>query len=167
MTPIRVAVANTLALVLVAGQAAAVAVQRELWPFSPYPMYSKQLRGEWRSAIRMYGVTAGSSGQHEVPLFRRRYFYPLRLLDVHSHVIPWVKEIERAPSSDPAMLHARLRALLDRYEALRQRGRHKGPPLEAIRLYRLHWKHDPWVRKTSPDRRDLLIEITTAELVGK
>jgi hypothetical protein len=54
-----------------------------------------------------------------------------------------------------------LQDCLKRYEALRSAGRHHGPPLQGMRLYRVDWKLDPWARNLdSPDQKKLLFEIS-------
>ena len=148
-----------LVLGLLAGQATAVATQREIWPFSPFRMYSRQLTEARVSAIWMYGVVADSVDS-EVPL-SSTYFSPLTNLDVRSHIRRVGTTIEQAPAGDPAPLHARLRALYDRYESGRGH-QHDGPALRAIRLYKVHWTLDPSIRKAEPDRRDLIIEVPTS-----
>jgi hypothetical protein len=54
-----------------------------------------------------------------------------------------------------------LRDLLTRYEDLRIAGRHDGPALQAVRLYRLTWTLDPAAHNIDhPDRADIIEEVT-------
>jgi len=60
-------------------------------------------------------------------------------------------------------LHEAARNILERYEARRAAGRHAGPPLRALRIYRIAWQFDPWARNADhPEHRTLLCEATQA-----
>ena len=54
-------------------------------------------------------------------------------------------------------------ALLDtltRYEQLRLAGRHNGPPLQGLRLYKLGWRRDNRAENVDrPDRQELVAEV--------
>jgi hypothetical protein len=52
----------------------------------------------------------------------------------------------------------------DRYERRREAGDHDGPPLQAVRVYQLHWVLQPGARNAMhPNARELVYEYRPAE----
>ena len=136
--------------VVVGGHARDIITDEEHWPFSPYPMYSYPPPREL-TVYRMAGVVAAGE---EFPLLQRMYLRPLNAGSAGSTL----GRLDRR--NNRAGLDLALRECLTRYEALRLAGRHDGPPLCGVRLYRLTWvvgRPDP---KAEPDRRELRHEVT-------
>jgi len=125
MTRRRRLLADLILLLILGGQATALVLDREIWPFSPYPMFSDLRRGPRITRLWLYGVLAGGE---EVPLTEREALKPLRIAGVTEAL----SRLHGAP------LREALRDLLKRYDTRR----HPGPPIEAIRLYRMTWAID-------------------------
>lgn len=128
--------------------------RKEHWPLSSYPMFSAAKRDPSSVTWRLFGVTGVGEMGREIPLFDFQYIQPfdqIRLSFAFSRM-----------AYDPnhqQLLSEALRNCLLRYEALRRAGRHDGPPLRVIRLYRLQWQLDPWaINVDSPSYRKLIAE---------
>ena len=144
---------NTLIGTITVGSLFALATRREYWPFSPYDLYSGVSRNYSLTLLRLYGVFDGEAG--EIPLFAFQYIQPFD----NARLRIALGEMDRAPNRDQ-LLAAALQDCLKRYETQRLAGRHAGPPLQRIRLYRLHWQFHPWALNVSdPERRELLFEV--------
>ena len=160
----RLLVVHAAIAVVVFGHLRDIVTDVEHWPFSPYPMYSYP-PPDRLDVYRVVGVpagaaTGGSAGgsAREFPLVERRY---LRPLDAGS-LGATMSRLNRRDARE-RLLDEALRACLARYEALRAAGRHDGPPLRGARLYRLSWPADVTGPRDTPDRRDLLYEVTLDE----
>jgi hypothetical protein len=123
-------------LVLIGGSAYDVVRNQEHWPFSQYPMFS----GTWKSPtftwLRLFGVTGDG---REIALASNEYIQPFdqsRLPKALRRILDEPDHVER--------LHIAIADCLARYELLRARGEHDGPPIVAMRLYELEWRIDPW-----------------------
>jgi hypothetical protein len=126
----------------------------EHWPFSPYSMYSSLVTSPTLTTLRMYGVTEGES-QTEFPLSDNRYLQPFDNSRFPSAIDDIIRDPKRRYLLDDAV-----RDCLLRYEALRRAGLHNGPPLQAIRLYRVFWALDSRARNVDqPDRKDFIVEV--------
>lgn len=161
MTRWRMAVVQLGLFVIVGGSLFDVVTQREHWPFSPYPMYSKIELDSSTTKYYVYGVPAAGSGHRadEISLQSFAYTAPLSTIRLGSGL----SKLQWRNNRDE-LLQRTLRDLLARYERLRLAGRHPGPPLQSIRLYQEEWLLDPWARNLDqPDRRALLIEVTAAQ----
>jgi hypothetical protein len=106
--------------------------RREHWPFSQYQMYSLLPRNEV-SMRRLYGVEKRGSGR-EIPLWDGDYIHPF---DNARLWFSW-NRLDTSPDRE-RLLPIALRDVLERYESRRAQGLHGGPPLEAVRLYRIQW----------------------------
>ena len=138
--------------VVVGGQVYDLVFDREHWPFSPYPMYS-YVMGERVSVYRLMGVEDDGG---EFPLLNSRYLRPLNWLGMAGAL----SRLDRKPDRE-RLLGEALGDCLARYERRRVAGEHDGPPLRAIRLYRLSWTMNPSAsNRDRPDRRELLFEGT-------
>ncbi len=146
MTRSRRLLANLLVLGIVAGSAAAIATGRELWPFSPYPMFSGVHRETTVARHWIYGVLPDG---REVPLSDRRFFHPLR-----------PAQLEAAFARlGPAERREGLDDILSRYEARRAAGRHGGPRVTGLRLYRMTFELEADAgNRDRPLARELLAE---------
>lgn len=156
-------VAYAAIVAVVGGHLYDLAMDWEHWPFSPYPMYSHRMGNEL-TVYRLMGVVAGGSGggaageaEAEIPLITRRYLWPLDSMSTAGAL----RRMHREPDRE-ALLGEAMGDCLARYEARRAAGKHDGPPLSAIRLYRMTWEMDPWARnRDRPDRRELIYEART------
>jgi hypothetical protein len=146
---------NTLILVIIAGSLFDVVTRKEHWPFSPYDLYSGVSRHYSLTLLRLYGVLEAEPFR-EIPLYAYRYIQPFDNARLRFALETMDVDPERVPELTEA-----LRDCLRRYEALRAVGRHNGPSLRGMRLYRVDWKLDPWARNLEfPDRKQLLFEIS-------
>ena len=145
MSKYRLLLANTVIVFIILGSLYCIVLDREYWPFSQYPMFSN-LRGKsQRSLSRLYGITKDNPN-NEVPLFPKKHLQPFD----ESQIKTALGKIHKRKNSE-TLLNAALKDCLRRYEALREAGDHKGPPLEGIRLYRLRWQLDD-ERTFQPDK---------------
>jgi len=118
----------------------------EHWPFSFYSMYSSD-QGSTMSWMRVYGVT--ESGD-EIFLQPNEYFQPFDIAR-----FPYAfEDVVLMRSDADRSTKAALANVLELYENNRQSGRHAGPPLKGLRLYRVEWKLNPTAsNKNTPDKR--------------
>ena len=126
---------------------------REIFPFSPFPMFSYAQRHYRASVLNAYGVTADGSEVPLMPSTSTPYTFPL-----DGRLLQWTFE-RMAQDPDRTRLSRALEDLLVRYERGRAAGRHDGPPLRSVRLYREDWtlRFDLSNRDT-PDTRSLVSE---------
>jgi hypothetical protein len=151
MSGARMCLVSLLVVAIAAGQLCDTILDRDHWPFSSYPMFSRP-RQMVVQMKRLYGVTANG----EVPIVVPRHLAPFH----EARLMTAFKRIGRRPDRD-ARLRAALRWTLDRYEALRASGRHEGPALRGIRLYIVTWPIDPQAaNRDAPLRRQLVAEVT-------
>lgn len=150
MSRSRIILVHVLLGLILTGTAYAIISQRELWPFSPYPMYSWIEHSRSVTRLQLYGVTAEAKPR-EIPVVAMKYLAPLD--DARLYVA-----LQRLHG--PALKKA-LAEMLQRYEKLRRKGEHQGPPIQGLRLYQLTWKHiDPKHFKPSdPDQRRLISQV--------
>jgi len=138
--------------VIVGGSLFDLIADTEHWPFSQYPMYSLVEKSRSLTRFRVFGVTQEGI---EMPLYDLRYLQPFDNSRLSA-------ALERAANRH--QLSEAARDCLVRYEALRRAGRHNGPPLQAVRVYRVYWVLDPWARNIEhPDRKNLLVEVQKSD----
>ena len=156
-SPRRTLLVNSWILVLIGGSFVELVLDppyaREHWPFSQYQMYSELHPEPTIAAIRLFGVLAADARQ-EMPLVENEHIQPFD----NSRLWVSLTSMHRAPNRE-ALLGAALGDCLGRYEDLRRAGRHDGPPLQGVRLYRLLWRADPPVPNAEPFSRELLYEV--------
>lgn len=144
MTRWRRAVVNVVVLFVLGGHVLSLVLDKEIWPFSPYAMYTRLERGPGHATSVFYGVSEGREWALDV---RRQLapFDPVRLV----HALRKLPEgAQEAAARDLARL----------YERNRQRGRHDGPPLDEVRLYRLYWDVTPENQpRLIPEERRLIM----------
>ena len=154
MTRPRLWVAHGAILLLLAGSAYDIIRGREHWPFSCYPMYSKIELDSTMTQLRIFGVPVEGSDA-ELILQDRCYLEPFD----NSRLGRALKRIQANDDSETNLPIA-LADCLERYEALRLRGRHDGPKLRALRLYALSWTLDPRAaNRDRPEKRRLIAEV--------
>lgn len=155
LSRLRYLLINTLILVIIAGSLFDIVTRKEHWPFSYYDLYSGVSSEYSLTLFRLYGVPQAGASQ-EIPLYAYRYIQPFD----NARLRFALEDMNRNSERD-RMLTTALQDCLKRYEALRSAGRHHGPPLQGMRLYRVDWKLDPWARNLdSPDEKKLLFEIS-------
>ena len=146
----RLAVVYGLSLLIFGGALSDLARDTEHWPFSQYPMFSRIDVSKTFSRLQLYGVVQHSP-LIEVPMDINLYLQPFD----NSRLPPALEHALRENRLEEGVTDC-----LTRYEALRRAGRHKGPPLVAMRLYRLTWTLDTSASNVDrPDRRDLVTEV--------
>jgi hypothetical protein len=150
MSKSRLVVIYALGAVILGGALSDLVRDTEHWPFSPYPMYSGLSPDKTLSVPRLYGIVQ-SSPLIEIQLDNGLYLQPFdnsRLAEALDH------------ARQENRLEEAVADCLTRYEALRRAGRHDGPPLVAMRLYRVTWTLDPSPSDLDhPDRKELLTEV--------
>ena len=146
---------TSVAALITAGSVAEIArdppYAREYWPFSQYQMYSERSK-ETLTMRRLFGVTAGTPSR-EIPLVEKRYIFPFD----HSRLWTSLDRLDKSTDRE-RLLSIALADCLRRYEVRRLEGRHDGPPLSALRLYRLHWTAASSAKDRIADR-ELLWEV--------
>jgi hypothetical protein len=151
----RVAVA-AFAAVFTAGSLVELALDPsgpdEHWPFAPYSMYSGIPHRTSLIVRRLFGVTAEASSREILldgdlirPFDRSRLWFSWNLFDA-------------SPDRERLLTEA-MADCLRRYESRRAQGRHSGPPLSGVRLYRLTWNVDERASNRDSPRRELLWEV--------
>jgi hypothetical protein len=146
----RVLVVYALGVVILGGTLSDRVRETEHWPFSAYPMFSDVSRSKTLSMLRLYGVVQRSP-LVEIQLDSSAYLQPFD----NSRVADALADALQKNRLDEGVNDC-----LQRYEALRRAGRHDGPPLVAMRLYRVTWTvEDSASNIDRPDRKDLLSEV--------
>lgn len=150
MSKSRLMVVYGLGAIIFGGALSDLVRDTEHWPFSQYTMYSQIEASKTYSMLRLYGVVQRS------PLIEMQLDSNLYLQPFDNSRLPFA--LERGLRENK--LDEEVTDCLTRYEALRRAGRHHGPPLVAMRLYRLTWTLDPSASNVDrPDRKDLLTEV--------
>lgn len=142
-----------LVAVVVGGHLYALAVDRELWPFSQYPMYARATDAWTVLVPRLVGVRHDG---RETDLVDTQYLEPFdqaRLMQALATLLQQPDGRVRATTA--------LADCLNRYERRRRDRAHDGPALRALRLYHMLWTLEPTARNVgTPERRDLVLEVT-------
>ena len=146
----RLLVVHLLIAVIGFGSLSCIATGREAWPFLTYPMYAELAHGR-RELVWLYGVNGGD----EVPLLDWGYWQPLGVQRVGIAL-----ELLEARPDGRRLVTRALEHLARRYELLRERGRHAGPSIEALRAYDLAWNvHADLANFETPEHRRLMGEV--------
>ena len=128
-----------------------IATDQEHWPFSQYPMFAEAWTSSSFSWLRVFGVTQDG---REFPLDANRYISPFD----QSRLPKALRRMREYPDGQ-ARLETALRDVMARYEVLRLREDHDGPPVVAMRLYELEWKIDPAAANVDrPERKTFIAE---------
>jgi hypothetical protein len=102
--------------------------QADGWLFGNFSLFSALSKSTRVTRYSIYGVRQGEGT--ELRLDESAYWAPLDLLRIRAAL----ELVARAPNDDEARL---LGALMERYRSNAERGRHRGPPLDSIRIYRV------------------------------
>ncbi len=133
--------------ILIVGHSVAIIDKSELWPFSPYRLYSRLYRSDPHHVMMLYGVSADGSetrlsAAHFQPIDRGRLH---RVLNRTLH-----------GSTTQDEFHDRLIAWAALYEGKRQQLGHDGPQLVGMRLYvERHFFRADVANRYTPDEREL------------
>ena len=145
--------ARTLIALIIVGHVTALYFNLELWPFSPYGMYS-DVRDEYAfTQFDLFAVPEGAPDR-EFVLWGESYFRPLS----HYHMRSYLGRLDAR--GEHAQMQDVLKATLDQYELLREAEGHDGPPIQALRLYRATWSLDvETVPAHQPTHKELIAEV--------
>ncbi len=159
----RVMFVNLIVVWFVGGSLLLVVTERyEFWPILRYPIYANARSLPYYQTYRFYGILGDD---REFPLSKPEYVYPFGMTKLETSL---GRILRKRPGA--AEMKEVLSDVLGRYESLRLAGRHDGPKLSGIRLYRVRWDVDPWARNypEPATAKTLLFElITTASNRGK
>jgi hypothetical protein len=154
MTRRQLIVANCVVFALVGIQLLNIGLQREDWPFSNYQMYAGEQTDQLQW-IRLYGVAQA----REFPLSPGQ----LRPFDHSVRVHHSLGQLLTRADHDTSTRRA-LQNLHELYERGRRAGEHTGPPIQALRLYRVIWRIEPGLtNKSAPEERQLLHELRVGD----
>lgn len=157
MTRRRVLFLNVVLFVLTIVSLSSLGFDREYWPFSQYPMFSSVAPGYSLSGLQLYGV-AREAPHREIPLRASDYIEPFDQARL-SVALDRIGS-RRNPERRQKLLDDALLDCLERYEKFRLDGRHDGPPIRGVKLYRAEWRLDAAVGDVNrPDHRELVAEV--------
>lgn len=155
----RVILLSTVSFLLIMGSLLSLILDKEYWPFSPYPMFSG-VKGDASyvsTTLQLYGVTQEEPHDEIIIPMEGKYIQPF-----HGAVFMTAlkrMESEHNPKRSSRLLNKGLLDTLERYEKHRLAGDHNGPPLQGLRLYRVKGYRDAgsgYVER--PDYRKLIAE---------
>lgn len=148
----RLATVSAVIAILVGTQLLDIALQIDHWPFSYYPMYAgMQSNTMW--SFRVAGVTRDREWWL-VPEKQLRPFDSGRIAYGFRNLLLDNSEAAVGPI---------LQNMYKIYEAGRRSGAHGGPPLQALRLYRLQWRLDPSLSNKDTPAIQRLYEIRVTD----
>ncbi len=150
--PARLALIVGLIVATIGGNLYCMVRKVEYWPWSDYPMYSRTAQNTTR-VMRVVGL----SKEREVDLPAWIDFAPFTFHHLSNYFFQAYEQ--------NADLKRPLGSLLHLYDINRQAGKHAGPELVGLRLYRMEWKHDPQLHNLeTPERREPICEVYVADL---
>ncbi len=130
----KILVASLFALILIPHAIVLVSQKWEAWPFLRYPIFPDAKRDR---VVRYYRAEGILPNGGEFPLTRSEYTAPLDPSRLHAMVSVLNRDL---PS--PEQYHRAAADMLKRYESLRLKGRHDGPAINGLRIYRVIWDLD-------------------------
>ena len=133
MSRTRLLIVNLLLLVILAGSLTDIALGREHWPFSPYPMYSRLELERKTSKVMLFGVPKDPS-EAPFPLQFRQMIQPFERTRLNTAMA----RLARSPEAKEALCTA-AKDVWRRYREGRRKGQHSGPELREVRVYEVHW----------------------------
>jgi hypothetical protein len=150
----RMVLVWTLMVVLIGGSLYDIVTNREHWPLSPYPMFSRVDLRPAVESLRLFGVTQ-ERVPREIALLDEELIKPFDQCRLSTAL--------QATYNNPArraLTETLLRDVLLRYESRRVNGEHTGPPLQAVRAYHVTWALDSQARNVdTPDVKRMLAEV--------
>lgn len=157
MSPNRRRLVYSILAIVLLGHGVAFWLNADLWPFSPYQMYAVRQSAYTLDQYNLFGVAA-STPERELLLWDDAYFHPLGHYRVRSSLV----QFDVRKQTDE--LTEAMRETLRRYEALRSQGKHDGPQLQALRLYRVTWQLAADASMPAdPTNRALVLEVRPDE----
>ena len=160
MTQSRVIFLSTVSFLLILGSLFSIIFDEEYWPFSPYPMFSGVAEeASSVSTLQLYGVTQ-EEPLDEILIPMDRDLNYIKPFD-RSQFTTALKRMqsEHNPKKSSRLLNEGLLDSLKRYEESRLDGRHDGPPLQGLRLYRVKGYPEAGVENVDrPHDRKLIAE---------
>jgi len=131
MSPRRKLTVNLCVAGFILGSALSLITQRELWPFSPYPMFAA-LQGPEQLILEVVGVSASDSEEIQLaPSRRTAIIAGTRYREALNRLVDGGSEIEiRAYLADAARRYEHARSV-------------QHSPLRGVRLYRSRWQAMP------------------------
>ena len=160
MSKFRIVLLSSVSVLLIVGSLFSILFDREYWPFSPYPMFSGVVRDvSSGSTLQLYGVM--QEEPHDeilIPMYRDTNY--IRPFDQAQFTTALRRmESEHNPKKSSRLLNRGLLDTLKRYEESRLAGYHDGPPLQALRLYRVKGQPDTRIENAvQPDDHKLVAE---------
>lgn len=115
---------------LIGGSLTSIFLDRELWPFSPYGMFSNISEDRF-TQLKFVGITENSS------IDLSEYLSP-----AGGAIAAELQRIERHKGAHNKVREALFR-LLRYYEKRRLEGKHSGPPLRGVQVDQLEFQMDP------------------------
>lgn len=140
---------------LLAAQATAIVSWLELWPFSPYKMFSETRRAsDALTRYRVFGIPAGDPTTE-------LWITPSLLAPLSNSSVQHFAARARRAADPERSLQALGGALFDLYEVGRRRATHHGPRLAMLRLYEDVWSQlDTSARNAErPHHRTVLVTV--------
>ncbi len=125
----RLLTVNLLLLVILAGSLTDIALGREHWPFSPYPMYSRLELARETSKVMLFAVPENAE-KAPFPLQTWEMIQPFERTRLNTAMA----RLARSPQAEEA-LRAAARDVWRRY----LEGRRARPELREVRVYQVHW----------------------------
>lgn len=124
-------VANSLIFLLAVPTLYCSVREIRIWPFAPFDMYSLTLT----PLVTQYYLEGEAPDGRHLSLSSGTYLHPFGNRELIFKIFPPL-----LGRGSEAELENRIRLLARHYEERRIRGEHKGPPLVAIRLFRVTWE---------------------------
>ena len=143
---------------LLAAQGTAIVSWLELWPFSPYKMFSETRRAsDALTRYRVFGIPAGDPTAEF-------WITPSMLGPLSNSSLQRSAARARGAADPERSLQAFAGALFDLYEVGHRRATHHGPRLVGLRLYEDVWSQpDTRARDAErPHRRTVLVTVRRA-----
>ena len=136
MSKSRRSLINVMLFGLIGASAYEISIRGEHWPFSSYPMFSKTRR---EGRVEHYALQAiPQDGSQAFPLYQPKHVHPFLWYRQRAAF----RRMLEGPGGKAAV-KVGLADTMARYEQGRVKGRHDGPPLRALQLYRIEWSIDP------------------------
>jgi hypothetical protein len=142
-------------VLLVAAQGVAIVSWLELWPFSPYKMFSETRRAsDTLIRYRVFGIPAGDPTAEF-------WITPSMLGPLTNSSLQRFAAQARRASDPEGALQAFAGALLDLYEVGHRRATHHGPRLAGLRVYEDVWSQLDATASDAgrPHRRTVLVTV--------
>ncbi len=126
----------------------------EVWPFLDYRMYAETKVSPTIEWLELIGQTQGET---QFPLTDARYFAPFEPSDL----LTALYTVEGLHQTASTRAQGVLRDLLAVYEKRRHAGKHTGPALKSLDVYRIQWTAQPGLPNYhQPDSQTLLHSVS-------